>query len=195
MVFTTVQKIVLLLPNGIHLKWQFFNFEKSSQFNVFCPFLAFPLKIHLNIKHEYLRAYICLSLSSPFPSCDISSILTTIEILVLTSWIPASKNFVLQNRFILSTKNHDFWNKIKLVERELANGLKVEGPLSKSIMLFEHQLWEDSLTIQVTQIHKFGVVWSFLWKYVLKSIFYFIDVCGKRYGRTLFFGLYNCIGQ
>ena len=52
------------------------------------------------IKHEYLRsrAYICLSLSSP---CDSYlsvnllrySILNTIEILVLTSWIPASKNF------------------------------------------------------------------------------------------------------
>ena len=45
------------------------------------------------IKHEYLRsrAYICLSLSSP--SGDLSIKSWTIEILVLTSWIPASKNF------------------------------------------------------------------------------------------------------
>ena len=49
------------------------------------------------IKDEYLRsrAYICLSLSSPFPSsCDISSISYIIEILVLLSWIPASKEFL-----------------------------------------------------------------------------------------------------
>ena len=47
-------------------------------------------------KHEYLRsrAYICLSLSSPSSSSgDISIKSWTIEILVLTSWIPASKNF------------------------------------------------------------------------------------------------------
>ena len=46
-----------------------------------------------NFKHEYLRsrAYKCLSLSSP--SGDISVKSWIIEILVLTSWIPASKNF------------------------------------------------------------------------------------------------------
>ena len=45
------------------------------------------------IKHEYLRsrAYICLSLSSP--SSQSYSNYATIEILVLVSWIPASKNF------------------------------------------------------------------------------------------------------
>ena len=46
-----------------------------------------------DVKHEYLRsrAYICLSLSSP--SGDLSIRSWTIEIIVLTSWIPASKNF------------------------------------------------------------------------------------------------------
>ena len=46
-------------------------------------------------KHEYLRsrAYICLSLSSP-SSSDISIKSWTIEILMLKSWIPESKNFV-----------------------------------------------------------------------------------------------------
>ena len=46
------------------------------------------------IKHEYLRsrAYIRLSLSSPF-SPDRYSKLTTIEILALLSWISASKEF------------------------------------------------------------------------------------------------------
>ena len=50
-------------------------------------------------KHEYLRsrAYIRLSLSSP-SSSDISSNLTTIEILVLLSWIPASKEFSYSKR-------------------------------------------------------------------------------------------------
>ena len=49
------------------------------------------------VKHEYLRsrAYICLSLSSS--SGDISIKSWAIEILVLTSWIPASKNFFLQS--------------------------------------------------------------------------------------------------
>ena len=46
-------------------------------------------------KHEYLRsrAYIRLSLSSPFSHYRYSN-LTTIEILVLLSWIPASKEFL-----------------------------------------------------------------------------------------------------
>ena len=57
------------------------------------------------IKHEYLRsrAYICLSLSSPFSSSDrypkfvlFINFLSSIEILVLLSWIPASKEFFLK---------------------------------------------------------------------------------------------------
>ena len=57
---------------------------------------CFPIMIFLHtlkIKHEYLRscAYICLSLSSP-SSGYLSIKSQSIEILVLTSWIPASKN-------------------------------------------------------------------------------------------------------
>ena len=54
-------------------------------------------RYNILFKHEYLRsrAYICLSLSSPGSSFgDISIKSWTIEILVLTSWIPASKNFI-----------------------------------------------------------------------------------------------------
>ena len=62
------------------------------------PWYAVMLK---DFKHEYLRsrAYICLSLSSPFlsylsvNSCSFLSMLSFIEILVLISWIPASKEF------------------------------------------------------------------------------------------------------
>ena len=64
-------------------------------------FLNFKRKI-CYVKHEYLRsrAYICLSLSSPVPS-HISIKSWTIEILVLTSWIPASKNFGLKKLSVL----------------------------------------------------------------------------------------------
>ena len=56
-------------------------------------------RYNILFKHEYLRsrAYICLSLSSS--SGDISIKLWTIEILVLTSWISASKNFCRRVRF------------------------------------------------------------------------------------------------
>ena len=62
------------------------------------------------IKHEYLRsrAYICLSLSSPASPEDISIRSWTIEILVLTSWIPASKNFNLKRGTILDGKKSQF---------------------------------------------------------------------------------------
>ena len=61
------------------------------------------------IKHEYLRsrAYICLSLSSP--SGDLSIKSWTIEILVLTSWIPASKNFRLWNISTWCKMLYAFW--------------------------------------------------------------------------------------
>ena len=48
-----------------------------------------------HIKHDYLRsrASTYVTLSSPSSWCDISINLSTIEIFVLISWIPASKNF------------------------------------------------------------------------------------------------------
>ena len=60
------------------------------------------------VKHEYLRsrAYICLSLSSSSSSGDISLKSWTIEILVLTSWIPASKNFVDHFYFFRNAQNY-----------------------------------------------------------------------------------------
>ena len=63
----------------------------------------------LKVKQEYLqsRTSTCVSLSSP--SSDISSnfihliiFLISIEILVLTSWIPASKNFSLINHIVVA---------------------------------------------------------------------------------------------
>ena len=60
-------------------------------------------KVFNNFKHEYLRsrAYICLSLSSPSSSSWYLSIKSwTFEILVLTYWIPASKNFEFQCLFL-----------------------------------------------------------------------------------------------
>ena len=53
------------------------------------------------IKHEYLRsrAYIRLSFSSPFSSPDRYSNLNTIKILVLLSWIPASKEFSIKSTY------------------------------------------------------------------------------------------------
>ena len=64
----------------------------SSIFH-FNPLHKLSHNLHYDFKHEYLRsrAYICLSLSSP--SGDLSIKSWTIEIHVLTSWIPASKNF------------------------------------------------------------------------------------------------------
>ena len=65
--------------------------------------------LSVNVKHEYLRsrAYKWLSLSS---SGDISIKSWTIEILVLTSWIPASKNFYVKSicRNDKSSKNAIF---------------------------------------------------------------------------------------
>ena len=63
-------------------------------------------RYNILFKHEYLRsrAYICLSLSSS--SSHLSSnfvlfiiFLTSIEILVLSSWIPASKEFFFDIMF------------------------------------------------------------------------------------------------
>ena len=85
----------------MNLKKSFFFFIKMSD-DEDVPFLIkkciryaldnYQLFVY-NFKHEYLRsrAYKCLSLSSP--SGDISIKSWTFEILVLTSWIPASKNF------------------------------------------------------------------------------------------------------
>ena len=83
-----------LIPWPINVQWKLPNFTKKEyQRQDF--WIDYEATLHF--KHEYLRsrAYICLLLSSPFPSssCDISSILYIIEILVLLSWIPASKEF------------------------------------------------------------------------------------------------------
>ena len=57
------------------------------------------------VKHEYLQscAYICLSLSSPSSSADISVLSLTIEILALTSLIPASKNFTVKSQLYIAS--------------------------------------------------------------------------------------------
>ena len=78
--------------------------------------------------------YICLSLSSP---CDSYlsvnllrySILNTIEILVLTSWIPASKNFSFQKWFFFFSDN--------------LRHQKSEGCL-RLVLLFYWNLWRLS---------------------------------------------------
>ena len=65
------------------------NFSDEITITTRCKYTKY------HFKHEYLRsrAYICLSLSSPLSSHRCSN-LTTIEILVLLSWIPASKEFI-----------------------------------------------------------------------------------------------------
>ena len=60
--------------------------------DVICERIFRSVRTFLTIKHEYLR---CLSLSSPAGDISIKS--WTIEILVLTYWIPAFKNFFCQN--------------------------------------------------------------------------------------------------
>ena len=74
---------------------------------VIVPVHSYCFSNGIFFKHEYLRsrAYICLSLSSPlsdrYPNFVLFIIfLNSIEILVLTSWIPASKNFEYQNSLI-----------------------------------------------------------------------------------------------
>ena len=56
------------------------------------------MNLGTHIFQEYLRsrAYICLSLSPPASPEDISIKSWTIEILMLTSWISASKNFHIE---------------------------------------------------------------------------------------------------
>ena len=72
--------------------------QYNSELKLISIYLIACLRFHsLKIKHEYLRsrAYICLSLSSPFSSsCDISSISYIIEILVLISWISHPRIFL-----------------------------------------------------------------------------------------------------
>ena len=70
------------------------------------PQLTKPQKF----KHEYLRsrASRCLSLSSSSSSSVISSNSTIIEILVLISWIPASKNFCFRNRLARNYSEYNF---------------------------------------------------------------------------------------
>ena len=63
---------------------------------IFANSIIRDIKLFLNIKHEYLRsrASTCVSLSSPVPG-HLSIKLSPIEILVLLSWIPASKSLTL----------------------------------------------------------------------------------------------------
>ena len=69
-------------------------FDENMLYFVEDLMLSNKENIVINFKHEYLRsrAYICLSLSSPLSSHRYSNF-TTIEILVLLSWITASKEF------------------------------------------------------------------------------------------------------
>ena len=85
-----------IYPSGYQEFWYRYIIN-TSILSVFCSTAVCVFK------HEYLqsRAFICLSLSSP-PS-SLSGYLSikswTIEILVLTSWISASKNFCRRVRF------------------------------------------------------------------------------------------------
>ena len=80
-----------IYPSGYQEFWYRYIIN-TSILSVFCSTAVCVFK------HEYLRsrAFICLSLSSPPSSSSgyLSIKSWTIEILVLTSWISASKNFV-----------------------------------------------------------------------------------------------------
>ena len=81
---------------------------KNTLFYSVLPTLAY-------FKHEYLRsrAYKCLSLSSSSSLSDRFSNYSSIEILVLISWIPASKNFTFWKNnflpFVESTSSSNFF--------------------------------------------------------------------------------------
>ena len=80
----------------------------------------FTFMFHTLFKHEYLRsrAYICLSLSSPSSHLLAICGLSRIKILVLLSWIPASKNFI---NLIYFVKSFLFFKLFLIIEEHLSS--------------------------------------------------------------------------
>ena len=122
------------------------------------------IQFYTEIKHEYLRsrASTCVSLSSPAGDISIKS--WTIEILVLTSWIPASKNlflflscvlviFTLIRRCIFS-----FWTKFFLLNWIISfmdKCFRISDKCLPFIAYFSHRFISISVIMHIIFNHIF----------------------------------------
>ena len=94
----------------IHRLWtlynQFYKITYSARSVQYSTKTIFILSTSI---YDLVLICICLSLSSSSSSGDISIKSWTIEILVLTSWIPASKNFLSRNDYISKVDEKIIW--------------------------------------------------------------------------------------